>query len=1456
MKKHVLAIRVSSRPLLNCFKSIIHFRSPTRNFKLLFSIQFLFFLPFLASVANAQEWQVLGSESQVSPTAAAHTSIAVLDNVPYVAYREGGNVGKVKRRTSGGDWEQVGDIIGANILYTKLFNDKNNNLYVTYLDASNGNRLAVKIYNSESNTWQPLEGNSANLYVSSGSVNNGVSQYSSTPRCSMAFDSDNNPYIAFGDGPNLTPYVKKFDGTSWVTVGAGNVNEAAKAVGVSLVIDEADVPWLAFVSLSTPTSTTGSMAFYSNNGGTWAPVPVSITSAVRHTSMALNSDGNLSIAFFNTGNSNRATVVVYNKTAGTWSGATSLSGRDAPNISLIRDQSGNLYFSFIDLMSSTTPRSVARVFKQSAGTTAWRELKDLTTTTGVDEPVGNLTIAAGSDTAKPYIVYTKTNTGGVSTPIVRMFVPNAAPIVLSTKAISNTTSHSVVTGGEIISDAGLPVTERGIVYGTTANPTTANIKIADASGGLGSYSITITGLSPASIYYVRAYAINSGGTSYGNTLKVITLDVPDPVVSSPMQLEKLDRGVVAVRTNSNEVYVGWRLFGTDPAGISFNVYRNGEKINDAPITNSTNYVDNATEDGTYTIKPVIGGVEQNASRGAKVWAQNYLDIPLQKPADGITPAGASYTYTANDASVGDLDGDGEYEVILKWDPSNAKDNSQGGYTGNTYLDAYKLNGTKLWRINLGKNIRSGAHYTHFMVYDLDGDGKAEVACKTADGTVDGKGVVIGDPVADYRNSNGYILSGPEFLTIFNGETGAAMATVDYLPARGNVGAWGDTYGNRVDRFINAVAYLDGSRPSLVMGRGYYTRLVRAAWDWRDGKLTLRWIFDSDHASFPVNSSYAGQGNHQMTVGDADGDGKQEVFNGSSAINDNGRGLWANGMGHGDALHMSDMDPNRPGLEIWQPYESPGSNGGIGAALVDAKTGERIFTVAEASADVGRGLAADIDPRHKGYEMWAARGGLYTAKGEQIGTTKPSMNFAIWWDGDLSRELLDGTTIQKWNHENSTRTNLLAPAGVSSNNSTKATPALSGDLFGDWREEVMFRTSDNNSLRIFTTTIPTEHRIYTLMHDPQYRVAIAWQNSGYNQPPHTGFYLGTDMDAAPTPNMEYVQDNIAPVVVTKNISVELKGGKAIIAAVDVDGGSYDAFEIGSLEVSKITFDCTNIGENEVVLTVTDKNGNTATATAIVTIVGSVPQQPVIEVSRTNNTYTGADSKTIFLGYGAQQLTLTATGAGEGETNTYHWTPVTGLNAAEIAAPVFTPITAGQFNFSVTATNQYGCASSSEPVTINVVDVRCGVNNDKVLICHSNAVYHEKQICVEASTVQDHLSHGCTLGSCTTTFATSSNKLALVQEGDDHAQTKGNELSIHPNPAVTRARISFRLAQAGSYTLELYDMKGALVKVLTKGIGSNANNQFLYELSTSNLAKGLYFVKLSSGTGMIIKRIIVQ
>ncbi len=584
-----------------------------------------------------------------------------------------------------------------------------------------------------------------------------------------------------------------------------------------------------------------------------------------------------------------------------------------------------------------------------------------------------------------------------------------------------------------------------------------------------------------------------------------------PPPAGARQMEKLGRGVISVHSSSGNL-VSWRLLGTEPITTGFNVYRSGTKLNASPITNSTNYLDSgAAANSSYTVRAVVNGVEQADSPAALQFGSGYLDVPLQVPAGGTTPDGVAYTYSANDASVGDLDGDGQYEFVVKWDPSNSKDNSQSGYTGNVYVDAYKLNGTRMWRIDLGRNIRAGAHYTQFQVYDYDGDGKAEVAMKTADGTVDGTGRLIGSSSADYRNSSGYVLSGPEYLTMFNGQSGAAMSTVNYDPPRGTVSDWGDSYGNRVDRFLAATAYLDGVRPSLIASRGYYTRTVIVAWDFRNGALVERWKFDSN----TYGSQYTGQGDHQLSIADVDADGKDEIIFGAMAVNDDGRPLWNTNMHHGDAMDVGDLDPGRPGLEEYKVDEDTAKPAGW---MADARTGQIIWQFASCNCDNGRGRSDDIWSGSPGAESWsAATSGVYDTHGRQVNTHKPSSdNFVVWWDADPVRELLDGTHIDKYNPSGDTR--LLTGSGVASNNSTKSTPALSADLFGDWREEVVWRTSDSHALRVYSTPTQTDRRIWTLMHDPMYRVGVAWQNTAYNQPPHTSFFLGNGMSTPPQPNI--------------------------------------------------------------------------------------------------------------------------------------------------------------------------------------------------------------------------------------------------------------------------------------------------------------------------------------------------
>jgi len=620
-------------------------------------------------------------------------------------------------------------------------------------------------------------------------------------------------------------------------------------------------------------------------------------------------------------------------------------------------------------------------------------------------------------------------------------------------------------------------------------------------------------------------------------LPLAGLAVPVSGAATGRQMERLDRGLVAVPASGGGNHISWRLLRSDSSRTTFRLLRDGKPVSRAILRGATSFVDrDGTPESRYRLERADA---REAAAETSVWAKGYWSIPLDRPADRTTPDGERYSYSANDVSVGDLDGDGRYELIVKWYPSIAKDNAFAGYSGETLLDAYTLDGKRLWRIDLGPNIRSGAHYTQFMVYDFDGDGRAEIMVKTADGTVDGAGKVIGDAKADWRSKSGEvpqadrtgartlpdgrrvadmtgrIVRGPEYMTVFEGATGRALATAAYSPPRDPrtsdptpeqmTALWGDGYANRSDRFLAGVAYLDGKLPSAVFARGYYARTTVAAWDWRGGKLTQRWLFDSAE---PGNADFGGQGNHQLSVADVDGDGRDEILYGSMALDDNGRGLWSAKLGHGDAMHVSDLDPTRPGLEKFGVHENVRDNGGIGSAMLDARTGAVLWTK-PADKDTGRGLAADIDPRHPGAETWASNSAdLFDVRGNPIPGGRPkAANFAIWWDGDRLRELLDGTRITKWDWTTGREHLLLAPEGVASNNGTKQNPALSADLLGDWREELVVRSADDRELRIYTTPIPTEERLVTLMHDPVYRLGVAWQNTAYNQPPHPSFFLG-------------------------------------------------------------------------------------------------------------------------------------------------------------------------------------------------------------------------------------------------------------------------------------------------------------------------------------------------------------
>lgn len=589
------------------------------------------------------------------------------------------------------------------------------------------------------------------------------------------------------------------------------------------------------------------------------------------------------------------------------------------------------------------------------------------------------------------------------------------------------------------------------------------------------------------------------------------------------QMESLNRGLVAV-TVDNYVFLSWRWLGTESSSVLYNVYRDGVLMNGVPL-NLTNYTDIAPKQGAkYQVAPVVNGTEGEKCAEVTALVNPYFDVKIeQPPANSIN--GEEYTYSAGDASVADLDGDGEYEIILKWDPSNSKDAASTGFTGECIIDAYKLDSTRMWRINMGRNIRAGAHDTQFMVYDFDGDGKAEMVCRTADGTVAGDGTVIGDEKADWAAMNdGKNLQGPLYLTAFKGEDGTVIDTIPYDPQTFGDGYdhtdWGDGYGNRSERYLAGIGSLDGKRTSFVFCRGYYTgpegplggRTVMAAYDLIDGKITRKWIYDTkDH-----NNENIGQGNHSMSLADVDYDGCDEIIYGSLTVDNDGTPMYSTGLGHGDAQHVADIDPDRPGLEVYSCHEDKGS--AYGFELRDARTGEILFG-SKTSSDNGRACAGDIDPKYPGDETWSAAGVLTDAKGNVI-SNKYTMaaNFLCWWDGDLGREVQNDIYIEKWNSEREATDVIFTASGARSVNGTKATPSLTADIFGDWREEVIYPLKDNTAVRVYTTAIPTSYRIPTLMSDTQYRNHVALQNTCYNQPTHLSYYLGYDTKTVPVPQM--------------------------------------------------------------------------------------------------------------------------------------------------------------------------------------------------------------------------------------------------------------------------------------------------------------------------------------------------
>lgn len=573
--------------------------------------------------------------------------------------------------------------------------------------------------------------------------------------------------------------------------------------------------------------------------------------------------------------------------------------------------------------------------------------------------------------------------------------------------------------------------------------------------------------------------------------------------------------------HNGKVLVSWRKYPSDGAETAFDLYRQPQggrkvKLNQEPLTGATCWQDKDADlsvDNTYYLH-YASEADYTASYVLKAERASaglpYISVPFAPTSDV-----SSWTYDGNDASVGDLDGDGEYEIVIKRmarvvsDDPEMEDVTPSDLWHINLFEAYRLDGTLMWRIKSGPNIPLG-NSASFAVCDFDGDGKAEVALRTAEGTVFGDGKEIKDVNADGKTDyrfpgSRYTHGGPEFISVVDGKTGRETARADYI-ALGKSSDWGDDRYHRSSSYRIGAGNFSGGCPSIVIGRGCYNKIVIEAWDLYEGKLYRRWNFDTT-ANDGEYASYEAQGYHSFRTADVDNDGFDEVVYGSCTVDHDGRGLNCCGLGHGDAIHVGAFDPSRPDdLQIWACYET----GSVGAALRDASSGNVIWQYDDPS-DVGRAMTADVDPTSPGYEMWWFRGTVHALDGTDLGYEAPSCNFAAWWTGSLNRQVMNGTVIDQYDAQQKKwlRAFTMYRYDVVSVNGTKENPCWAGDFLGDWREEVILLSSDGTEMRVFSTWYPTEYGIPYLMSDPTYRMSAINQNIGYNQPNHLGYYLGSD-----------------------------------------------------------------------------------------------------------------------------------------------------------------------------------------------------------------------------------------------------------------------------------------------------------------------------------------------------------